>query len=687
MLYDIWNTLGIEPTTNKKEIQQAYADKLKIYHPEENPEEFQRLQSAYRAAIAYTKKQSVPMSSYDNAATYEPVKKKTESVKTVRKQRKEEVFEEEKEKLESEEALPEYIVKLGDADIHELKAEDIKKYVELLKEQLTRKKGKENLNEIEHLFDTIRFRAALYMNEFHVKLRNETKYISKWNQDVLQLLLKKISQLMNEESGQSLKELYFYLEAHVDKKEGQKYLLVMLAIIAGFFFSIWCLYSGSDGYILKNSPQPQEVCEIVYEKYGIQIEPEDIIMQYVENRNIATKENNPKVVEYRISYEEGEKFYTFSGIYFPREKSKITFDLEEDIITEYVKDYLDCEFYPNWNVLLMEGFLVKAQIEDTEEKEAFVEQFKVMLDNLFHDSRMKNSDYVFLVDVAIDEVADSVILSLDKNDYVEKCSTLSEELEQILQEAIIHRMYEEGEYSPEEYAEKLWHLESETYQESEIEEDYISKIKNGDFSYITEASVVSKEVLECAYENMSQDTEWIMTDLNQDGEEDLIWQEKASISTQKKILAVFDAAQNGQCVFYDGMDAGEYFFITKEEVLIYYSQYFGIYDYVSYERFCYDKEWNIERKDGLYAWYVYDSEEVLGWFDDHDHSGMEENGIYYKTYADGEEIFISAATYRKQFETMISVPAAVLNHDSDLFWLCEDIGVIGEIEGRKNGSD
>jgi len=681
MLYDIWNTLGIEPTTNKKEIQQAYADKLKIYHPEEKPEEFQRLQSAYRAAITYAKKQSVPKPGYDNAEMYGLSQKKTESVKAVRKQTDTEKLE------ETEELLPEYITKLGGTDIHELKAEDIKKYVELLKEQLTRKKGKENLNEIEHLFDTIRFRAALYMKEFHVKLRNETKYISKWNQDVLQLLLKKISQLMNEESGQSLKELYFYLEAHVDKKEGQKYLFIMLAIIAGVFFSIWCLYSGSDGYILKNSPQPQEVCEIVYEKYGIQIDPEDIIMQYVENRNIATRENNPKVVEYRISYEEGEKFYTFSGIYFPREKSKITFDLEEDIIAEYAKEYLDCEFYPNWNVLFMEGFLVKTQIADTEEKEAFVEQFKVMLDNLFHDSRMKNSDYVFLFDVAIDEVADSVILSLDKNDYVEKCSTLSEELEQILQEAIIHRMYEEGEYSPEEYAEKLWHLESETYQESEIEEDYISKIKNGDFSYITEASVVSKEVLECAYENMSQDTEWIMTDLNQDGEEDLIWQEKASISTQKKILAVFDAAQNGQCVFYDGMDAGEYFFITKEEVLIYYSQYLGIYDYVSYERFCYDKEWNIERKDGLYAWYVYDSEEVLGWFDDHDHSGMEENGIYYKTYADGEEIFISAATYRKQFETMISVPAAVLNHDSDLFWLCEDIGVIGEIEGRKNGSD
>lgn len=428
MLYDIWNTLGIEPTTNKKEIQQAYADKLKIYHPEENPEEFQRLQSAYRAAIAYTKKQSVPMPSYDNAVTYEPVKKKTESVKTVREQRQEEAFEEEKEKLESEEPLPEYITKLGDADIHELKTEDIKKYVEVLKEQLTRKKGKENLNEIEYLFDTIQFRTVLYMDEFRIMLRNETKYISKWNQDVLQLLLKKIRRLMNEESGQGLKELYFYLEEHIDKKEEQKYLFAMLAIIAGVFLFIWSMYITSDGYILKSSPQPQEVCELVYDRYGIQIETDDIIMRYVKNSNIATKENNPKVVEYRISYEEGEKFYTFSGIYFPREKSKIAFDLEEDIIAEYAKEYLDCEFYPNWNVLFMEGFLVKTQIADIEEKEEFVKQFKVMLDNLFNDSRMKNSDYVFLFDIDIDEAADSVILSLDKNNYVEKCSTLSEEL-------------------------------------------------------------------------------------------------------------------------------------------------------------------------------------------------------------------------------------------------------------------
>ena len=41
---EIWEKLGIEPTTDLSEIKTAYAAKAKQYHPEENPEEFQALQ-------------------------------------------------------------------------------------------------------------------------------------------------------------------------------------------------------------------------------------------------------------------------------------------------------------------------------------------------------------------------------------------------------------------------------------------------------------------------------------------------------------------------------------------------------------------------------------------------------------------------------------------------------------------
>lgn len=46
-----WEVLGIEPTQDKKEIKKAYARLLKQYHPEENPEEFKQIQTAYQQCL------------------------------------------------------------------------------------------------------------------------------------------------------------------------------------------------------------------------------------------------------------------------------------------------------------------------------------------------------------------------------------------------------------------------------------------------------------------------------------------------------------------------------------------------------------------------------------------------------------------------------------------------------------
>lgn len=46
-----WEVLGIEPTSDKKEIKKAYARLLKQYHPEENPEEFKQIQAAYQQCL------------------------------------------------------------------------------------------------------------------------------------------------------------------------------------------------------------------------------------------------------------------------------------------------------------------------------------------------------------------------------------------------------------------------------------------------------------------------------------------------------------------------------------------------------------------------------------------------------------------------------------------------------------
>ena len=51
MIESIWDILGIDPTTDKKKIKKAYAEKTKVYHPEDYPEEFKIVQEAYQWAM------------------------------------------------------------------------------------------------------------------------------------------------------------------------------------------------------------------------------------------------------------------------------------------------------------------------------------------------------------------------------------------------------------------------------------------------------------------------------------------------------------------------------------------------------------------------------------------------------------------------------------------------------------
>lgn len=55
---NFWSILGIQSTNNLKDIKRAYAKQSKVYHPEDDPENFQLLQKAYQEALAWQKSQS-----------------------------------------------------------------------------------------------------------------------------------------------------------------------------------------------------------------------------------------------------------------------------------------------------------------------------------------------------------------------------------------------------------------------------------------------------------------------------------------------------------------------------------------------------------------------------------------------------------------------------------------------------
>lgn len=71
-----WKELGIEPTRDIKEIKRAYASRAKQCHPEEYPDEYQRLQTAYKWALHYAKKDENLVVNLEDM--YEPIHSKKE---------------------------------------------------------------------------------------------------------------------------------------------------------------------------------------------------------------------------------------------------------------------------------------------------------------------------------------------------------------------------------------------------------------------------------------------------------------------------------------------------------------------------------------------------------------------------------------------------------------------------------
>ena len=59
-LQTIWETLGIEPTADKRIIRHAYACKCREFHPEDHPEKFRLLHQSYEQALDWADKKKEP---------------------------------------------------------------------------------------------------------------------------------------------------------------------------------------------------------------------------------------------------------------------------------------------------------------------------------------------------------------------------------------------------------------------------------------------------------------------------------------------------------------------------------------------------------------------------------------------------------------------------------------------------
>ncbi|GEM_PF-4960260 len=103
MYINVWQTLGIGPTGDKRAIKKAYAKKSRLVHPEEHPEEFAQLKHCYEIALKmadspyYKQKASADQNAISNDTENSEVKVEEKSISSEKVNLEEKANSEEKE--------------------------------------------------------------------------------------------------------------------------------------------------------------------------------------------------------------------------------------------------------------------------------------------------------------------------------------------------------------------------------------------------------------------------------------------------------------------------------------------------------------------------------------------------------------------------------------------------------------
>lgn len=162
--------------------------------------------------------------------------------------------------------------------------------------------------------------------------------------------------------------------------------------------------------------------------------------------------------------------------------------------------------------------------------------------------------------------------------------------------------------------------------------DKLEEVEKGNYSYISNET--TQEVLK---KRDSKDLAWIHSDINGDGDEELIVQDDYAANS---ILFIF-SMENGEVVteFSDLNDMGCYTQLCNNG-LLYYDQYYGVYDYEQYILYHYDKEWNEKFVEGLELYYIDKPEEGVK-SKGNGELNMEEAGLYFWNFKiyDGERVY------------------------------------------------
>lgn len=377
--------LGIEPTTDKSIIQKAYADLLKTYHPEDQPDEFLRIQKAYKNAMNYAKSRKneekfirkegvehakpirIPQTEETEKSIEPEVWPEVEEKPRIRIRQNAEPKPEQKPEPEPEvESKPEQLLENENASdnnaknipdyIHDISQnvkyqsssnyKKISSYIEYISERIWEKKSENGDKEIESLFNIYEFRQIAILPEFMHMLKEKVGYISNGNLLAVQALRNNYMQLAQERpADKKLTEYVEYWgrrEASIKEnitKEKRKKIYGILAVPCVLLFLVFLFFNRST-YVFRDAPTTKQVSDILYDRYGVKIQPENISKVYV-SKMVAPPELG-RAVSYEAVYKDGELEIPFHCVYTLNMESpeELQSNLERAVFQEYYFKYL-----------------------------------------------------------------------------------------------------------------------------------------------------------------------------------------------------------------------------------------------------------------------------------------------------------------------------------------------------------
>lgn len=310
----------------------------------------------------------------------------------------------------------------------------MEEYVELIKYHMGRKKGEENLEELDELFGSEDFMEILKKERIDIFLKEELKHTS-CNKNVLNHFIGTLGVMLKENKSdrENLEFLYFYLKEKRSKKEIHTIFFAVSAIF--FILVVGCMalqWSKFDTLLFYTAPSNEEISGMVQKQYGIEVQPEDIQTTSLINDDYETNKRYPKLVLYTIHGNIGNKRMTFSGEYLPSQEVK--FDLEMQLAKECLEKYFDsvykCEFDKN----NFECYL-KEPVSNQENKEDFLRRFKQALEEIFDDPiiTQKFKDYTFFIYMDESGYSDSIYVTLNESNLTEKLEEISSQMDASLE--------------------------------------------------------------------------------------------------------------------------------------------------------------------------------------------------------------------------------------------------------------